>query len=110
MHELYVAQFLVRCLLDAVDRIRPGHLEIEPVVGARGRAIAAVAQLVIGPEAAAPEQHELLASEPAQNAFVDDLAVTVAMDDVFRLPDVELGKTVDGNIREQLERVWARSE
>jgi hypothetical protein len=64
-----------------------------------------VTKVVVGPETAAAEEQEFLGIQTAQDAFVNDLAVLVGMDDVHRLTNVEPGETVDGNIGEQLEDI-----
>lgn len=43
----------------------------------------------------------------AENALENDLARPVAVNDVLGLADIEFRKAVDGDIREQLERVGA---
>ena len=75
MHESDVANALASRFFDHVDRIRSGHLEIEPIVGFRGGMVVSVSQFVIDPESAATKEHELAFAKAAQDAFVDDLAL-----------------------------------
>src|SRR3974390_2821900 len=98
MHELHVAEALACSLFDDVDRVWAGDLKVEPIVGPGRRVIVTVTQLVVCPETSSAEQHELLAVEATDDAFVNDLPVLVAMDDMLRLADGEFSEDVDGKL------------
>ena len=95
MHELHVAQAFAGSLFQEVDRIWPGYLKVEQVVGLRSSVVLSVTKVVVRPKTAAAKQQEFLGTRSAQDAFVNDLAGIVGMNDVLRLTDVELGEAVD---------------
>src|SRR5262249_61575413 len=65
VHEGDIPDTLSSGLFHHVERIRPGHLEIEPVVGFRRCAVEAMTEPVVDPEAAPAEQHEFLVAKAA---------------------------------------------
>ncbi len=101
MHELDVAHVASGRLLDRAESGRAGDLEHEPVVRLGHGIVAAVAQIIVRPEAAAAEEHIFVVREAAQDAFMDDLAILVGVDEVLGLADREVREAVDRNVGQQ---------
>ncbi|MDT4863731.1 hypothetical protein FQZ97_984500 [compost metagenome] len=105
MHELDVVQRNAGELLDQRSGVGASDLEVEPLDHLGCNAVIPLTQVVVDQETTTPKEHVVILAPPAENAFMDNLAVLVAVGHVLGLKDVELGEAIDRRIREQLEHV-----
>lgn len=84
-------------------RIRVRSRRVKPLIVRRVDELAhsivpARPQFVIGPPRWCPLQVELVGGGPHADSLRDNLAIIVALYDVLRFSDIELGETVDRNV------------